>query len=162
MRIRSALVLVLGSVAFLCIWLRLNTQIETRVVTRSRVRWQLPAQTSLKPRFAYATLLSSDSFLPGTLALLASLRMSGTQEDIVVLVLDSISEHSVDILSLAGARILRIDAIENPYARSMVARRQRYNFSKLRIWQLTQYTKIIMMGIYISKSKLGFGFMFNV
>lgn len=100
-------------------------------------------------RFAYATLLSSDAFLPGSIVLVESLRLSGTENTIVVMVLPHISLQSrVKLCMLGNIVVAEIDYIENPYTQSMVAKRQRYNFSKLRIWQFIQYERILFLGVY--------------
>lgn len=97
-----------------------------------------------KSEYAYVTLLSSDDFLPGCLNLVESL--SESRNDIIIMLLPAvISEKSLHLLAQTRARIIAIHPIRNPYSTKMVARRQRYNFSKLRAWQLISYSKIILI-----------------
>lgn len=94
---------------------------------------------------AYVTLLSSEQFLWGTMVLMESLILSGTVHDIIVMVLPHISHHSRQRLNELGVIVMTIDYIDNPYPDLMVATRQRWNFSKLRAWQLVAYESIIVM-----------------
>jgi alpha-N-acetylglucosamine transferase len=96
--------------------------------------------------FGYVTLLSSDEFLPGAIVLVESLKQTGTNNDIVVMILPHISLSSRTKLCLVGIIVVEIDYIDNPYAEAMVAKRQRYNFSKLRIWQFSHYRRLVFLG----------------
>lgn len=95
--------------------------------------------------FAYVTLLSSDNYFPGTAALVKSLQLTGTKLDIVVLTLPHISWVLKSRLCQLGIIVIETDYIENPYEDLMISARQKYNFSKLRIWQLEQYFKVIFI-----------------
>jgi hypothetical protein len=75
-------------------------------------------------QFAYVTLLSTDTFLDGTLVWMESLRLSQTQQDIVVLVVPHVSLRARTILARFGAIVIEIDYITNPNVDKMRARRQ--------------------------------------
>ncbi|XP_057736168.1 putative UDP-glucuronate:xylan alpha-glucuronosyltransferase 4 [Arachis stenosperma] len=110
-------------------------------------------QTMMKlPRFAYVTVLhSSEAYVCGAIALAQSLlqRESSTLQynnyiiDLVLLADDSITPKSIRGLKAAGWKIKRIERILNPYAEKGTY--NEWNYSKLRIWQLTMYDKIIFL-----------------
>ena len=98
--------------------------------------------------FAFTTLLSSDEFLPGTIVLIESLRSCKTKFDIIVMILPHIKVETRQKLSDYGVITANIDYIPNPYSSNMVAERQKFNFSKLRAWLLTDYKRVILIGMF--------------
>ncbi|KAJ3041794.1 Glycogenin-2 [Rhizophlyctis rosea] len=71
----------------------------------------MPSQT---PNYAYATLLTSDSYLPGTLTLGASLKATGTPHAVIVL----ITPESVSALALQQLHSVFDSVIHVPTVRS--------------------------------------------
>lgn len=64
---------------------------------------------------AYCTLLTSDSFLPGLQVMLFSLKATGTQVPIIVLITDSLSKHTITKLrSIPGITLRPVPDIPNP------------------------------------------------
>ncbi|KAA8537745.1 hypothetical protein F0562_027675 [Nyssa sinensis] len=95
-------------------------------------------------REAYATVLhSSESYVCGAIALAQSLLQSGTKRDLILLLDKSISVSKRDALSVAGWIIRIIKRIRNPRAEK--GSYNEYNYSKFRLWQLTEYDKIIFI-----------------
>ncbi|WCJ35412.1 plant glycogenin-like starch initiation protein 2 [Euphorbia peplus] len=95
-------------------------------------------------REAYATVLhSSESYVCGAISLAQSLRQTGTTRDLILLIDDSISVSKRTALSLSGWKIRIIKRIRNPKAAKKSY--NEYNYSKFRLWQLTDYDKIIFI-----------------
>lgn len=106
------------------------------------------------------TLLTSDTFLPGSLVLLHSLQAQFKKQesetstdssdqikrDFVVLVLDQVSVHSRQLLMDHGALVHEIVGIASPWPDRLRTERQLYNFSKLRLWELVHYEKVVFLG----------------
>jgi glycogenin glucosyltransferase len=100
------------------------------------------------PKLAYVTVLhSSEDYVCGAIALAQSILLTGNTIfypiDLVLLADDSIGPESIRGLSNAGWKIKRIQRIESPFAKKTAY--NRWNYSKLRIWQLTMYDKIIFI-----------------
>ncbi|XP_030473402.1 putative UDP-glucuronate:xylan alpha-glucuronosyltransferase 4 [Syzygium oleosum] len=97
-----------------------------------------------RPREAYATVLhSSEAYVCGAIALAQSIRRTGSTKDLVLLADDSIGDKSLAGLQAAGWKIGRIDRIRSPNAKKGAY--NEWNYSKLRVWQLTQYDKVIFI-----------------
>ncbi|KAJ9186732.1 hypothetical protein P3X46_002275 [Hevea brasiliensis] len=95
-------------------------------------------------REAYATVLhSSESYVCGAIALAQSLRQTGTKRDLILLLDKSISQPKREALAAAGWKIRLIKRIRNPRAEKHSY--NEYNYSKFRLWQLTDYDKIIFI-----------------
>ncbi|XP_074263695.1 putative UDP-glucuronate:xylan alpha-glucuronosyltransferase 3 [Silene latifolia] len=95
-------------------------------------------------REAYATILHSAQFyVCGAIAAAQSIRMSGSTRDLVILVDDSISEYHRGGLEAAGWKLHTIQRIRNPKAEPEAY--NEWNYSKFRLWQLTDYDKIIFI-----------------
>ncbi|KAL0698035.1 hypothetical protein Bca4012_054157 [Brassica carinata] len=95
-------------------------------------------------REAYATILHSANFyVCGAITAAQSIRMSGSTRDLVILVDDSITEHHRSGLAAAGWKIYPIQRIRNPKAEAEAY--NEWNYSKFRLWQLTEYDKIIFI-----------------
>ncbi|CAK8544668.1 unnamed protein product [Lathyrus sativus] len=100
------------------------------------------------PKLAYVTVLhSSEKYVCGAIALAQSIFLSGKSIidpiDLVLLADDSIGLESIRGLRAAGWKIKRIQRIRSPFAKKHAY--NRWNYSKLRIWQLTMYDKIIFI-----------------
>ncbi|XP_024029388.1 UDP-glucuronate:xylan alpha-glucuronosyltransferase 2 isoform X3 [Morus notabilis] len=97
-----------------------------------------------KKREAYATVLhSSEAYVCGAITLAQSLRRSGTDRDLILLIDNSISAEKRAALASAGWQILVITRIRNPNAEKGAY--NEYNYSKFRLWQLTDYDKIVFV-----------------
>lgn len=98
------------------------------------------------PKLAYVTILhSSEAYVCGAIALAQSIfqHNSNYTEDLLLLADESIGPKSIRGLKAAGWKIKRIKRILNPYAQK--GSYNEWNYSKLRIWQLTMYEKIIFL-----------------
>ncbi|KAL8523310.1 hypothetical protein ACS0TY_013328 [Phlomoides rotata] len=101
---------------------------------------------TLKPRKreAYATVLhSSESYVCGAITLAQSLLRTRTRRDLILLLDTSISLPKRHVLSRAGWTLRFIDRIRNPKADNNSY--NEYNYSKFRLWQLTDYDKVIFI-----------------
>ncbi|KAL1309580.1 hypothetical protein HN51_052273 [Arachis hypogaea] len=99
---------------------------------------------SRKNREAYATVLhSSEAYVCGAITLAQSLIQTGTKRDLVLLIDNSISAPKRRALASAGWKIRIITRIRNPRAEKGTY--NEYNYSKFRLWQLTDYDKIIFI-----------------
>ncbi|CDP04730.1 unnamed protein product [Coffea canephora] len=97
-----------------------------------------------KNREAYATvLLSAHLYVCGAIAAAQSVRMAGSTRDLVILVDETISEYHKSGLQMAGWKVRTILRIRNPKAEKYAY--NAWNYSKFRLWQLTDYDKIIFI-----------------
>lgn len=97
-----------------------------------------------KRREAYATILhSAHVYVCGAIAAAQSIRMSGSTRDLVILVDESIGEYHRSGLEAAGWQVRTIQRIRNPKAEKDAY--NEWNYSKFRLWQLTDYDKIIFI-----------------
>ncbi|XP_065873038.1 UDP-glucuronate:xylan alpha-glucuronosyltransferase 1 isoform X2 [Euphorbia lathyris] len=95
-------------------------------------------------REAYATILhSAQVYVCGAIAAAQSIRLSGSTRDLVILVDESISVYHRSGLEAAGWKIRIIKRIRNPKAEKDAY--NEWNYSKFRLWQLTDYDKIIFI-----------------
>ncbi|GAB2270556.1 Putative UDP-glucuronate:xylan alpha-glucuronosyltransferase 3 [Dionaea muscipula] len=95
-------------------------------------------------REAYATILhSAHVYVCGAIAAAQSIRMAGSTRDLVILVDETISEYHRGGLEAAGWKIHTIKRIRNPKAEPESY--NEWNYSKFRLWQLTEYDKIIFI-----------------
>ncbi|KAI3664926.1 hypothetical protein L6452_43539 [Arctium lappa] len=95
-------------------------------------------------REAYVTILhSAHVYVCGAIAAAQSIRMSGSNRDLVILVDETISDYHRSGLELAGWKIRTIQRIRNPKAEKNAY--NEWNYSKFRLWQLTDYKKIIFI-----------------
>ncbi|XP_015884307.1 UDP-glucuronate:xylan alpha-glucuronosyltransferase 2 isoform X2 [Ziziphus jujuba] len=95
-------------------------------------------------REAYATVLhSSEAYVCGAITLAQSLRQTGTKRDLILLLDKSISATKRDALAAAGWQLRFIKRIRNPRAEKNSY--NEYNYSKFRLWQLTDYDKVVFI-----------------
>ncbi|CEP13961.1 hypothetical protein [Parasitella parasitica] len=97
---------------------------------------------------AFVTFLCDDVMGEATEVLVYSLKQTHTQHDIVVLVLDDVTQTVRSRLEYLGAKIINVDQIKYPW-NSSSARRKGFNkacrYSKLNLWNLTQYKKVVFL-----------------
>ncbi|KAF5204196.1 UDP-glucuronate:xylan alpha-glucuronosyltransferase [Thalictrum thalictroides] len=95
-------------------------------------------------REAYATILhSAHVYVCGAIAAAQSIRMVGSSRDLIILVDETISDYHKEGLVAAGWKIRTIQRIRNPKAERDAY--NEWNYSKFRLWQLTDYDKIIFI-----------------
>ncbi|KAK8457750.1 hypothetical protein SEVIR_3G240600v4 [Setaria viridis] len=95
-------------------------------------------------REAYATILHSASeYVCGAISAAQSIRQAGSTRDLVILVDETISDHHRRGLEAAGWKVRIIQRIRNPKATRDAY--NEWNYSKFRLWQLTDYDKIIFI-----------------
>uniref|UniRef100_A0A7S3PP17 Hexosyltransferase n=1 Tax=Aplanochytrium stocchinoi TaxID=215587 RepID=A0A7S3PP17_9STRA len=95
---------------------------------------------------AMVTLVTSDSFLPAAQVLIFSFRRFHNDIPVVVLVTPNVSKVTRVILKRTGATVTTVESIENPHLASNANANSNWTncgFTKLRIWSLTQYDKIV-------------------
>eukprot|EP01064_Diplonema_japonicum_P009634 TRINITY_DN1710_c0_g3_i1.p1 TRINITY_DN1710_c0_g3~~TRINITY_DN1710_c0_g3_i1.p1 ORF type:complete len:1811 (+),score=485.84 TRINITY_DN1710_c0_g3_i1:85-5517(+) len=97
-------------------------------------------QTVQVPKYAYATFVTTADFVIPTCVLMHSIALSGAQYSRVIAVTSAISENDIKLLSVYG-QVVRILPIASPlYIENA---RYRDTFTKLRIWQLTEWDKLL-------------------
>eukprot|EP00397_Hematodinium_sp_SG-2012_P039101 GEMP01042637.1.p1 GENE.GEMP01042637.1~~GEMP01042637.1.p1 ORF type:complete len:242 (+),score=52.29 GEMP01042637.1:190-915(+) len=92
---------------------------------------------------AYATLLTSDSFLMGVQCLYASLSRF-TSKPLVVLATPQVSEGVRKRIEDAGMDVIVVEPIAAPWTTAVEAWRN-CAATKLHIWNLTKFTKIVYL-----------------
>lgn len=95
---------------------------------------------------AYVTLCVGDGFVIGTLVLFHSLRKTGAQADFVAMTAN-ISQHSIDILEKSGIVVKMVQplVVTHYHSNSKSDARDSILWTKLRVWQLEEYSKVIML-----------------
>ncbi|XP_038704749.1 putative UDP-glucuronate:xylan alpha-glucuronosyltransferase 5 [Tripterygium wilfordii] len=112
-------------------------------MTQSRQLWNLNYSTNHQ-REAYVTVLhSSEDYVCGAIALAQSIIKSNSTKDLVLLHDKLITVKSVEGLRAAGWKTRLIERIRSPLAKK--GSYNEYNYSKLRIWQLIDYDKLIFI-----------------
>lgn len=113
---------------------------ELSVPLKAEENWH----SSNERREAYATILhSAHVYVCGAIVAAQSIRMSGSTRDLVILVDETISEYHRGGLEAAGWKLHTIERIRNPKAEKDAY--NEWNYSKFRLWQLTDYDKIIFI-----------------
>ncbi len=124
----------------------------------------LNAKTPAGSPNAYVTLLTNEAYLPGALALIRSLSLTGTSADKVILYTDGVSENALDPLGELGARLVKTSLLDVSEEFRDTHRRDKLhaaapftkgrkpdfhtplaNFCKLRLWQLTEYENVVFL-----------------
>lgn len=97
-----------------------------------------------EPKEAYVSVLhSSEDYVCGAISLGQSILHSGTSKDLILLADKSITPKSLNALKLAGWQIRHIQRIKSTNAEKDAY--NEYNYSKLRIWELIDYDKVIFL-----------------
>ncbi|KAI1496741.1 nucleotide-diphospho-sugar transferase [Biscogniauxia marginata] len=95
----------------------------------------------------YATLLLSDTYLPGALVLAHSLRDAGTTKKLAVLVTpDTVSPQAVAELQTIYDYVINVDRLRNsrPDNLALMNRTDLHStFTKINLWKQTQFRKIV-------------------
>lgn len=92
------------------------------------------AMAAGRRRFAYVTLLTRTSYLPGLLVLWFSLREVGSRYPLVVMVTPSLPLESRDILQKLGVRIKEVEPLRPAFEHHLTASDSRFadTWTKLR------------------------------
>lgn len=115
-------------------------------------------------RHAYVTLVTNRDFALGARALIRSIRLSGSNADIVVMHTGGVAADALAPLTTLGASLIEIellptsDAFNAAHARDALHGAAPFtkgekppfhtpldNFAKLRLWQLTDYDRIVFL-----------------
>ncbi|KAH6850778.1 glycogenin [Chaetomium sp. MPI-CAGE-AT-0009] len=95
----------------------------------------------------YASLLLTDTYLPGALVLAHSLRDAGTTKKLAILVtLDTVSVEVVEQLKTVYDYVIPVDRIqtEHPANLGLMGRPDLHSaFTKINLWRQTQFRKIV-------------------
>ncbi|WOL04482.1 hypothetical protein Cni_G13203 [Canna indica] len=84
-----------------------------------------------------------EKYVCGAIAVAKSIRSAGSARDFVILVEETITDHYRNRLESAGWKVRMIQRIRNPKAKHNTY--NKWNYNKFRIWQLTDYDKIIFI-----------------
>ncbi|ATZ54212.1 hypothetical protein BCIN_10g02280 [Botrytis cinerea B05.10] len=102
-----------------------------------------------QPEDVYATLLLTDTYLPGALVLAHSLRDAGTTKKIAVLVtVDSVTSESMTELQRNFDYVIPVDRVVNqlPANLDLMGRPDLHStFTKITLWKQTQFRRIVYM-----------------
>lgn len=93
-----------------------------------------------QPKYAYATFISTSQFVASAAVMLHSLALTGTRHARVALVTPYVTQDERVFLA-HFARVIVVDLVQHNHYISN--KRYRDQFTKLRLWQLTMYTKVI-------------------
>lgn len=115
-------------------------------------------------RHAYATLVTNADYAMGALALVRSLRLSGTAADIVVMHTGGVATGELSPLEELGARLVAVDllptsdAFNARHAKAKIHAANPFtkggkpafhtpldNFAKLRLWEMEQYDRVVFI-----------------
>lgn len=118
----------------------------------------------MTPAHAYVTLVTNADYAMGALALVRSLRLSGTAADIVVLHTGGVESSDLAPLRALGARLVAAELLPTSAAFNERHQRARLhanapftkgnkpafhtpldNFAKMRLWQLTEYERVVFI-----------------
>ncbi|XP_019439927.1 PREDICTED: inositol phosphorylceramide glucuronosyltransferase 1 [Lupinus angustifolius] len=92
---------------------------------------------------AYVTLLYGDEFLLGVRVLGKSIRDTGSNKDMVVLVSDGVSDFANNLLQADGWIVEKISLLENP---NQVRPKRFWGvYTKLKIFNMTDYKKVVYL-----------------
>lgn len=96
-----------------------------------------------KPRFTYATMITSDSFMPGLQCMVYSLQKTGTKIPICVLVTSQVSKITQAKIKTLGIKPVLVEAIANPNLEVHVPGWVNSGYTKLHIWNLIDFDKVV-------------------
>lgn len=111
------------------------------------VVWKRFGWKHFPTNIARPQLVLTDAYLPGAAVLAHSLRDSGTDKKLACLVLqDSLRASTVEELQSLFNYVIPIDRIGNPQPANLYLMNRPdllYTFTKLHLWRLTQFRKIV-------------------
>jgi alpha-N-acetylglucosamine transferase len=118
----------------------------------------------IRSRHAYVTLVTNADYAKGAVALIRSLKRTGTAADIVAMHTGGVPEGALTPVAALGARLMPVDLLPTSDAFNERHTRDRLhgaapftkgekpafhtpldNFAKLRLWQMTEYEKVVFL-----------------
>ncbi|KAL6634166.1 hypothetical protein ACP70R_026837 [Stipagrostis hirtigluma subsp. patula] len=103
-----------------------------------------PHVSAAPRREAYATILHSEQlYACGAITAAQSIRMAGSDRDMVALVDETISARHRGALEAAGWKVRAIRRIRNP--RASPDAYNEWNYSKFWLWTLTEYDRVVFL-----------------
>lgn len=96
------------------------------------------------PDKVYVTILSTNTYLPGVLTLHHSLMQTNTKYKFYCLITPNLSKEVKEILYIFDIETITITPLSNPHNTDINDRRF-YNYSKLNMFGLTQFKKIVYL-----------------
>lgn len=99
-------------------------------------------------RVAFATLVTSQSYVPGALTLAYALKDGATRANVVVLVTPNISEAARSTLAAAFDSIIDVSEIRTRDSHNLLllGRPDLFNtLTKIHVWALTEFEKIVFL-----------------
>jgi glycogenin glucosyltransferase len=94
---------------------------------------------------AFVTYLGTDSFLPGVLVLYASIGRFNEKYQVLILVSEAVSSGVIAILCQNSLNFIIVPVIQNPNQIEDDQRNYKYTYTKLRIFELFKYEKIVYL-----------------
>ncbi|OEL22328.1 UDP-glucuronate:xylan alpha-glucuronosyltransferase 1 [Dichanthelium oligosanthes] len=124
---------------------RLNLPVGSCQLAVPSLRAAGATPRSSNSRQAYATVLhSADAYVCGAIALAQSIRQTGSTRDLVALVdAQNVGAEQRAALVAAGWQVRPAPRIRNPRAARDTY--NEWNYSKFRLWQLTDYDKVVFL-----------------
>jgi len=94
-------------------------------------------------KYAYVTMITSDSFMPGLQCMVYSLQKTGTKIPICVLVTCQVSKITQLQIKSLGVKLVVVKPIGNPNTNSHAPGWVNSGYTKLHIWNLTEFDKVV-------------------
>jgi lipopolysaccharide biosynthesis glycosyltransferase len=94
---------------------------------------------------AYATFLGSAEFLPGVVALCYSLRQHDARSELIALSAVSLGRCEQKLLNNLGVTVMNVAPVQNPWVQGPAQHRFSSTFSKLCIFDMTSYDKLVYL-----------------
>jgi glycogenin len=93
---------------------------------------------------SYVTILTTPDYLPGVAVLSASLRRVRSRHPLYALVTDDLDARASERAKRCCSGVIRVPAVPNP-VRAETYRHWNYTYSKLQIFGLTQFEKLVFL-----------------
>ena len=93
---------------------------------------------------AYVSILTTDSYVFGALVLWKSLMETKPKHPFHLLITPNLSRETMQLLETSAIPLIKINPIKNPILDDPKDRRY-YNYSKLNMWNMTQFDKIVYL-----------------
>lgn len=95
-------------------------------------------------KYSYVSILTTDSYVFGVLVLWKSLMDTHPKYPFHLLITPNLSKETMNLLEISKIKLIKINPIKNPILDDPNDRRF-YNYSKLNMWSLTQFDKIVYL-----------------
>ena len=93
---------------------------------------------------SYISILTTDNYVFGALVLWKSLMDTQPKYPFHLLITPNLSKETMNLLEITKIKLIKINPIKNPILNDPSDRRY-YNYSKLNMWSLTQFDKIVYL-----------------